>query len=84
MPRRNMLLKVLVLSIVLVMAILHVNGFFGVDFSRNRNNWVGLQKERKGSMDAIFIGASNVSAFWQPLLDGRTMASPFGISASPD
>ncbi len=64
MPRRNMLLKVLVFSIVLVMAILHVSGFFGVDFSRNRNNWVGLQKEKKGSMDAIFIGASNVSAFW--------------------
>ncbi len=67
MPRRNMLLKVLVFSIVLVMAILHVSGFFGVDFSRNRNNWVGLQKEKKRSMDAIFIGASNVSAFWQPL-----------------
>ena len=67
MSRRKTLLRVLGFSLVLVMAILHVSGFFGVDFSRNRKNWVGLSEEKKGGLDAIFVGASNVSAFWQPL-----------------
>ena len=28
----------------------------------------GLPREKKGSIDAVFVGGSNVHAFWQPLL----------------
>jgi hypothetical protein len=39
---------------------------FGVRNSRNAICWRGLKKEKKDSMDAVIIGASNVIAFWQP------------------
>ena len=67
MPRRKVILRTLVFVIVLAVAVIHVSGYFGIEETRNYSNWYGLSREKKGSMDAVFIGASNVSAFWQPL-----------------
>ena len=67
MSRKNQILRGFSFFFVLVVAIICVDSVFGIDRSRNRRNWVGLQQqEKKGSMDAVFIGASNVLEFWQP------------------
>lgn len=64
--RRKLFLRGLVFIVVLALAVNGVAWVFGVNLSRNFKNWKGLRKEKKGSMDAVFIGASNVIAFWQP------------------
>lgn len=66
MSRGKMLLRGLAFVFVLALAVNHVSSLFGIEQSRNYSNWSGLGKEKRGSMDAVFIGASNVSAFWQP------------------
>lgn len=67
MPRRRLLLRGLAFAIVLAASVNCVSSFFGLDDSRAYNCWVSLKKEDKNSLDAVFIGASNVTEFWQPL-----------------
>ena len=67
MPRKILLLRALAFFVVLAIAIVCVDGFFGMDSSRNLRNWVGLSREKRGGVDAIYLGASNVLEFWQPL-----------------
>ena len=64
--RSKLFLRGLAFFLVLALAVYGVTWVFGVNISRGLKNWNGLRKEEKGSMDAVFIGASNVVAFWQP------------------
>ena len=61
------MLRGLAFAIVLLIVIHCTSWYFGVDFSGNMSDWAGLKREKKGSLDAVYIGASNVFAFWQPL-----------------
>ena len=53
--------------LVLAVAVNCVSGVFGIDDTRSYKNLKSLRMEKKGSIDAVFIGASNVMAFWQPV-----------------
>ena len=64
---KKRLLRALIFIIVLVMAIAAVDSVFGIDDSNAYNSRRAFLKEKKGSMDAVIIGASNVIAYWQPL-----------------
>lgn len=43
-------------------------GVFGVNSVENYKRARGYYKERSGSLDAVFVGASNVHQFWQPAI----------------
>lgn len=52
--------------IVLLITVWSVQGIFGVDSDRSIFNIKYFYREKQESMDAVFIGASNVHASWQP------------------
>lgn len=53
--------------LVLLIAVMAVQSSFGIDTSRAFLTHQGLKMEKRDSLDAVFIGASNVHAFWQPM-----------------
>lgn len=67
MPRSKMLLRGLAFFLALAVAVCCTSWFLGIGKFRAHKIWSGLQKEKKGSMDAVIIGASNVVEFWQPM-----------------
>lgn len=51
---------------VLCGVLLSIQNLFGIEAFLDFDNVVAFQKERKNSMDAVYIGGSDVHAFWQP------------------
>ena len=65
---KRLLLRGLAFLLVLFAAVWSVQGIFGVDSTRSYENEHGFLQEKSGSLDAVYIGGSNVHAFWQPLI----------------
>ncbi len=60
-------LRFLAFLVVLMLAIYAIPGqIFGVNNAENYMRTKGYYKERKGALDAVFIGASNVHRFYLP------------------
>lgn len=66
MNMRKPILRTVAFAVVLLLAICAVQGPFGVDSDENFQRVRGFYSERKGSLDGVYIGASNVHEFWQP------------------
>ena len=61
------LLRAAVFLLLLGIAVWGLQGVFGLDSVRSYDSEKGYVRETKGSLDAVYIGASDVHAFWQPL-----------------
>ena len=67
MKTGKIIIRSVAFLLVLAVAICLVPGrLFGVDSVANYLRAKGYYTERKGSLDAVFVGASNVHQFWQP------------------
>ena len=63
------ILRAVAFLVVLALAIYAIPGqIFGVNSYGNYMRAKGHYKEKKGALDAVFIGASNVHQFWQPAI----------------
>ncbi len=71
------LLKLLCFFLTLFVIVFCVQGVFGVDREESYNRIHDFTKEKKQSLDCVFIGSSNVAAFWQPLFGWEQ----YGISS---
>lgn len=60
--------RVAAFLLVFALAFFTVQSAFGFNQSFAYLNSKGFPKEKKGSLDGVYIGASNVHAFWQPLV----------------
>ncbi len=59
----------LVFLCLLIGALIGFNNMFKLDkASWSYQTWHGFYNEKPGSLDAVYIGSSNVHAFWQPPL----------------
>ena len=54
--------------LVLLFSVLCIQGCFGLDSARVYENIHGFLQEEKGSLDGVYIGGSDVHAFFQPLI----------------
>ena len=63
----RMFLRAVAFLLVLGVVLCSVLWVFGLDDVRSYENEHRYLKEKKGSMDAVYIGGSDVHAFWQPL-----------------
>ena len=61
-------IRCLVFLLVLALAVSGVMGIFKVNTHRSYENIYRFRKQEKGSLDGVYIGGSEVHAFWQPLL----------------
>jgi len=66
MIRGKQFLKGFVFLLLLAVVVNSTGDIFGVVISRNALCWRGFKKEKRDSIDAVIIGASNVIGFWQP------------------
>lgn len=64
---KRLLLRGLAFLIVLGLVIWGLQGIFGLDSIRSYENEKGYLRESDGSLDAVYVGGSDVHAFWQPL-----------------
>lgn len=71
------LIKAFAFCIVLVISILYIQSFFGVDSDISYGNERGFLKEKNGSLDAVFIGGSDVYRLWEPLFGWKL----YGVAA---
>jgi hypothetical protein len=63
------ILRFVAFLVVLALVIIAIPGqIFGVEGAANYIRAKSYFKERKGALDAVFIGASNVHQFWQPAI----------------
>ena len=67
MTRGKQLLRGFVFLLILAVVVIGTGDVFGVRLPRNAICWRDLGKEKRNSMDAVIIGASNVISFWQPV-----------------
>ena len=68
LSRWKYLLRVAAFALVFAVCFFAVQSPFGFNQSYAYLNSKGYPKEKKGSLDGVYIGASNVHAFWQPLI----------------
>ena len=61
------LIRGLAFLIVLAVIVCGLQGIFGLDSIRSYENVHKYLRESRGSLDAVYIGGSDVHAFWQPL-----------------
>lgn len=66
--RWKCLLRVVAFALAFAVCFFAVQSAFGFNQSFAYLNSKGFPKEKKGSLDGVYIGASNVHAFWQPLI----------------
>ena len=63
------ILRAVAFLVVLALAIIAIPGqLFGVEGVANCLRTKSYFKEKRGALDAVFIGASNVHQFWQPAI----------------
>ena len=62
----RLLLRSALFLLVLAMAVGAVQRHFGVNERRVYDNQVRFYEEKRGSLDGVYIGGSEVHAFWQP------------------
>lgn len=63
----RLLLRALAFLIVMGLAVWHLQGIFGLNVIRSFEHEKAYLWEDDDSMDAVYIGGSDVHAFWQPL-----------------
>ena len=68
MKKIKPLLRALAFIMLLVLSVFLVLDAFGVDSYRAHDHLRLFAQEKPKSLDAVFIGGSNVHAFWQPML----------------
>lgn len=68
MTIKKHLLRGLIFLIILGIAICAIQPLFTPDDSRGYEDIRSFYREKRQSLDAVFIGASSVHAFWQPVL----------------
>lgn len=66
--RWKYLIRTVAFLLVFAVAFFAVQSAFGFNQSFAYLNSKGFPKEKRGSLDGVYIGASNVHAFWQPLV----------------
>ena len=64
---KRLLLRGLAFLIVLGLIVWGLQGIFGLDSIRSYENERGYLREDDGALDAVYVGGSDVHAFWQPL-----------------
>ena len=64
--RGRTILKVVVFLLLLSLAVSRIQDVLGICKKTTYYAVEGLYEEKPGSLDALFVGASNVHAFWQP------------------
>lgn len=63
------LFKVVIFTVVLVMLVTSATGVLAVSMCpRTYNAVTGFYEEEENSADAVYIGSSNVLAYWNPML----------------
>ena len=60
------LLRGAVFFLLLLAVVYSVSGVFGIDAERCVFNLQYFTREKPGTLDAVYIGSSNVHAFWEP------------------
>lgn len=69
MKTGKIILRLVAFLLVLALAIYAIPGqLFGIEGLANYMRAKNFFKERKGALDAVFVGASNVHQFWQPAI----------------
>ena len=68
LKRGKNLLRTLAFLLVFAVCFFAVQSAFGIDQLGAYLHSRGILKERAGSLDGVYIGASNVHAYWQPLI----------------
>ncbi len=63
--RKNLLCSVIFL-VLLLLVFSGLQKIFAIDKDNAYHRIVGFYKEKNGSMDAVYIGGSNVDYFWEP------------------
>ncbi|MBR6185567.1 MAG: fibronectin type III domain-containing protein [Clostridia bacterium] len=66
-PKWKNALRALLFCFALFIVFDHFQGIFVVDAARGTTNIRNYYKERPDSLDAVYLGGSNVHAFWQPV-----------------
>ena len=73
MKIRKTIIRTIAFLLVLMIAVFAIPGrILGVSTPGNYGRVKGFYAERPGSLDAVFIGASNVHSFWQPAIGWQT------------
>lgn len=67
MKKLWILLRAVIFLIILGLTIFGIQRFFGPDHIRSFEHERGFAEQRNGSLDAVYIGGSDVHAFWQPM-----------------
>ena len=86
MKKSKPLLRIVVFSLLLALVVCGLQGFLSVDNRRAFANQRGFYQEKRNSLDAVFIGSSNVHNFWQPLYaweDHGIAVWPFSVDTLP-
>ena len=68
LKRGKNLLRTLAFLLVFAVCFFIVQSAFGIDQLGAYLHSRGILKEKAGSLDGVYIGASNVHAYWQPLI----------------
>ena len=65
-PNATNAIKAVVFVVLLALTLLHVQSVLGISEQPAYTTVRGFKQEREGSLDAVYFGASNVHALWQP------------------
>ena len=68
MKRKKPLVRCIVFLIILGITVCAVQGMFGIDDDRAFAVHKDFANEKERPIDGVFVGASNVHAFWQPAM----------------
>ena len=60
-------IRSVVFLLVLALVVYHLQGVFAYDDVYTHENRVAMTREKKGRLDGVYIGGSDVYYFWQPL-----------------
>ena len=69
--RRKAILRVLsffLFLLILLFSIIQIQSVFTIDYAKCHEHLKDFGLEKKGSIDAVYIGGSDVHSFWSPLL----------------
>ena len=66
--KKKKLLLVFAFLLLLALSFSAITDMFCINSKRAYSYQRGFTREKRGSLDAVFIGSSNVHAFWQPML----------------
>ena len=86
MQKAKNLLKVIIFLILLFLVILGMSRVLNVSDNIGRRVLRGFYEEPEGSLDAVYVGASNVYAYWAASLawhDYGMTVFPYSVSALP-